>query len=124
MRFIDEIDTLHNLMFIFAFDSKLTEDENSGLKSYQALWMRIQNEIEGERYNRFNDMADLDMLAAQEYDNKVIAEMSRSLADIINEFYSGEKNAVIPLDENTSFTDRLSVPKKVNLMTLGSEMKE
>ena len=28
---IDEIDTLHNIMFIFSFDTKLTEDENAGL---------------------------------------------------------------------------------------------
>jgi len=49
-------------MFIFAFGRKLIDDENSGLKSYQALWMRIQNEVEGERFNYFTDIVDTDKL--------------------------------------------------------------
>lgn len=51
-------------MFVYAFDRGLMDDENAGLKSYQALWMRIQNEIVGERFNRFTDMVDLDRLDA------------------------------------------------------------
>jgi hypothetical protein len=57
---IDEIDTLTNTMFVFAFDKDLLEDEAAGFKSYQALWMRMQNEIESERMNRFADIIDLD----------------------------------------------------------------
>ncbi|MDR2354604.1 MAG: ATP-binding protein [Clostridiales Family XIII bacterium] len=56
---IDEIDTLSHVMFVFAFDRCLMEDEAAGLKSYQALWMRIQNEIESRRFNRFSDIIDL-----------------------------------------------------------------
>jgi archaellum biogenesis ATPase FlaH len=58
---IDEIDTLRHTMFLFAFDSELTQNETAGLKSYQALWMRIQNEIHGKRLNRFADLIDLDL---------------------------------------------------------------
>jgi Cdc6-like AAA superfamily ATPase len=60
---IDEIDTLKNIMFVFAFDRSLIDDDNHGIKSYQALWMRIQNEIEGERFNRFTDIVDMDKLS-------------------------------------------------------------
>lgn len=79
-QLIDDIDSMKNIMFVYAFDRKLMDDENAGLKSYQALWMRIQNEIVGERFNRFADMADLDRLAAQEYTPDVIVAISESIA--------------------------------------------
>ena len=54
--------------------------------------MRIQNEIVGERFNRFSDMVDLDRMAAQEYTPDVIVSISRSLAEL-------QKNTpVSPLD--------------------------
>ncbi len=81
-QLIDDIDSMKNIMFVYAFDRELIDNENAGLKSYQALWMRIQNEIVGERFNRFTDMADLDRLAAQEYSPEVIVAISKSLADL------------------------------------------
>ena len=78
-QLIDDIDSMKNIMFIYAFDRELIDNENAGLKSYQALWMRIQNEIVGERFNRFTDMVDLDRLAAQEYSPEVIVDISKSL---------------------------------------------
>ena len=65
-QLIDEIDSLRNIMFVFGFDRELFDNENAGVKSYQALWMRIQNEIVGERFNRFGDIVDLDRMAAQD----------------------------------------------------------
>lgn len=81
-QLIDDIDSMKNIMFVYAFDRKLMDDENAGLKSYQALWMRIQNEIVGERFNRFADMVDLDRLAAQEYTPEVIVSMSESMVQM------------------------------------------
>lgn len=83
-QLIDDIDSMKNIMFVYAFDRGLTDNENTGIKSYQALWMRIQNEIVGERFNRFSDMVDLDRLAAQEYSPEVIVSISRSIADLQN----------------------------------------
>lgn len=80
-QLIDDIDSMKNIMFVYAFDRALIDDENAGLKSYQALWMRIQNEIVGEKFNRFADMVDMDRLAAQEYTPEVIVSMSRELAE-------------------------------------------
>ncbi|MDR2163655.1 MAG: ATP-binding protein [Clostridiales Family XIII bacterium] len=57
---IDGIDTFSHLMVVFAFDKILLEDESKGLKSYQALWMRVQNEIVSDRINGFADIIDLD----------------------------------------------------------------
>ena len=56
---IDGIDTFSHFMLAFAFGKELMEDELCGFKSYQALWMRIQNEIESERLNRFADIIDM-----------------------------------------------------------------
>lgn len=79
-QLIDDIDSMKNIMFVYAFDRELIDHENAGLKAYQALWMRIQNEIVGERFNRFTDMVDLDLLAAQEYTPDVIISMSESFS--------------------------------------------
>ena len=95
-QLIDDIDSMKNIMFVYAFDRELIDNENAGLKSYQALWMRIQNEIVGERFNRFADMVDLDRLEAQEYTPDVIVSISESLVNL-------QKNApVSPLDVNTA----------------------
>lgn len=80
-QLIDDIDSMRNIMFVYAFDRELLDNENAGVKSYQALWMRIQNEIVGERFNRFADMVDMDRLAAQEYTPDVIVAMSERFAD-------------------------------------------
>lgn len=91
-QLIDDIDSMKNILFLYGFDRELLDNENAGLKSYQALWMRIQNEIVGERFNRFSDMVDLDRLAAQEYTPDVIISISKSLAEL-------QKNIVVsPLD--------------------------
>ncbi|MBQ9189643.1 MAG: hypothetical protein IJ138_09990, partial [Clostridia bacterium] len=42
-QLIDDIDNMRHVMFLFCFDRELLDDENYGVKSYQALWMRIQN---------------------------------------------------------------------------------
>lgn len=81
-QLIDDIDSMKHIMFVYAFDRELIDNENAGIKSYQALWMRIQNEIIGERFNRFTDMVDLDRFAAQEYSPDVIIAISESLANL------------------------------------------
>ncbi len=83
-QLIDDIDSMKNIMFAYAFDRELLDNENAGIKSYQALWMRIQNEIVGERFNRFADMIDMDRLAMQEYTPEVIVAMSESIAKVQN----------------------------------------
>ena len=81
-QLIDDIDSMRNIMFVYAFDRELLDNENAGVKTYQALWMRIQNEIVGERFNRFADMIDMDRLAAQEYTPDVIVAMSERMANV------------------------------------------
>lgn len=123
---IDEIDTLKHTMFVFSFDRALMDDESKGLKSYQALWMRIQNEIEGTRFNRFADIVDLDRLIDEVYTPENILKMSTRLAQMVNRIDEGANpislNAAEELHAKARY-GKVSVPRRVILATLqgGSE---
>ncbi|HAF86496.1 MAG TPA: hypothetical protein DCG32_09105 [Sphaerochaeta sp.] len=82
-QLIDDIDNFRNIMVVFAFGRELLDNDNAGLKSYQALWMRIQNEIIGSRINKFTDIVDLDQVADQVYSPDLLVEMSRRLATVV-----------------------------------------
>jgi len=122
-QLIDDIDNFRNIMFLFAFDKVLLDNENSGIKSYQALWMRIQNEIVGTRMNRFGDILDMDAMALQVYSPHMLVEMSKRLAQVGN---SIEVHAQA-IDEakateivNMARMGGLSIPRLVNQATLAS----
>lgn len=124
-QMVDDIDSLKNIMIVFAFDRELLDQDNAGIKSYQALWMRIQNEILGERFNRFTDIVDLDRLAVQEYTPEVLMEMSRKLALVCREV---GKDATV-VDRETCETlihqakvGGIAIPRLVNRATLGGEV--
>jgi len=114
---IDEIDTLQHIMFVFAFDRRLIDDEIAGLKSYQALWLRIQNEIVSDMFNLFTDIIDLDNLGKRIYSQEAMLEMSERLAVLMTrhnqmakpigyeqagELLDGDKYAAIALPRQIS----------------------
>jgi hypothetical protein len=118
---IDEIDTLRNVFFLFSFDRKLLDDDICGIKSYQALWFRIQNEIQSDRVNRFSNMIDLDRLPV--YDLRSVMEMSARVAEMLNN--AGERpakalseDAARELLSRTGFSET-SLPRRVVLATAG-----
>lgn len=122
-QLIDDIDSMKNIMFIFAFDRELLDHDNAGIKSYQALWMRIQNEIVGERFNRFTDIVDLDRLAAQEFTAEVLMEMSEKLAGVCQ----AAGMDASPISRETcealirqAALGSVSLPRLVNRATLGT----
>lgn len=121
---IDEIDTLKHTMFIFSFDRSLMDDDTRGLKSYQALWMRIQNEIEGTRFNRFADIVDLDHLIDEVYTPENIMKMSTRLAQVINRLEEGATPISLSTAEELHAKSRfgkVSLPRRVVLTTLQEE---
>jgi len=65
---IDEMDALEGFLLIIAAGRELFEDARSGVRSYPALWMRLQNEVHARprlgEANRFADVIDLDQLLA------------------------------------------------------------
>lgn len=115
-QLIDDIDSMRNIMFVYAFDRELIDNENAGIKSYQALWMRIQNEIVGERFNRFTDMVDLDRFAAQEYSPEVIISISESLAELQKSFAAGPLSMEAAEDiVAQSRTGAVGIPKLIQI---------
>jgi len=118
---IDEIDTLKHTMFVFSFDRLLIDDDTKGLKSYQALWMRIQNEIEGTRFNRFADIVDLDRLIDEVYTPESIMKMSTRLTQVINRLDEGATPISLSTAEELHAKSRfgkVSLPRRVILTTL------
>lgn len=122
-QLIDDIDTLSGILFVFAFERSLMDNDRGGLKSYQALWMRIQSEVSSDRFNRFSDIVDLDKLARQEYSPQVAVNMSEKLAAVLSRFDSGAS----PIGEEaaTSMLERLpfgrtALPRQVNAATIGA----
>lgn len=118
---IDEIDTLKNIMFVFSFDHRLIDDDTNGLKSYQALWMRIQNEVESTRFNRFTDIVDLDRLIEEVYTPEILIEMSTRLANVLNRL--GRRAVPITLNiaqelHAKAQYGKVSLPRQVNLSTI------
>lgn len=123
-QLIDDIDSLKNIMFLFAFDRELLDNDNAGIKSYQALWMRIQNEIISQRFNRFADIVDMDRLAAQEYTEDIVLEMSRKLSDAVQK--AGIRAEALDREKAKEILARsrvgaMAVPGLVNRATLGGE---
>lgn len=123
-QLIDDIDSLKNIMFVFAFDRELLDNDKAGIKSYQALWMRIQNEIVSQRFNRFTDIVDMDRLAAQEYTEAVVQEMWEKLArcayrgGIRARAADGEKVKEILAQSKVG---AMGIPGLVNRAALGGE---
>jgi len=118
---IDEIDTLKNTMFVFSFERSLIDNVKAGLKSYQALWMRIQNEIEGARFNRFADIVDLDRLIDEVYTPESLVEMSVRLASVINRLDEGARPINLSTAEELHARARfgkVSLPRQVNRTTV------
>ena len=81
-QLIDDIDSMQYLFFLLSFDRELIDNESCGLKSYQALWMRIQNEVVSKRFNCFADILDLDRYADEAYSAEILCSMSEKLADV------------------------------------------
>lgn len=82
-QLIDDIDNMHYIMFMLCFDRELMDNDSYGMKSYQALWMRIQNEVVSPRFNHFADIIDMDRYADEFYTEDVLYEMSGRLRGML-----------------------------------------
>jgi len=83
---IDDIDNFKNIMFLFGCSKSLIDNEKMGMKSYQALWMRIQNEVWNDKINKFSDIIDMNEVARQVYTPDLLMNMSKHFSkQIINQ---------------------------------------
>lgn len=83
-QLIDDIAGFTGAFFVFAGRPELIHDEKGGFKSYEALWMRIQNEVSGARPNRFTDLLDQDALVKEFF----TPEKCLELQDRLNSVFS------------------------------------
>lgn len=84
-QLIDEIDSMRYLMFIFCMDRELMDNENVGMKTYQALWLRVQNEVVGHRFNAFADILNLDRYEDENWNEGTVTEIARTLTKTLAE---------------------------------------
>lgn len=119
-QLIDEIDSLRHVMFVFAGRRELVDNERTGFKSYQALWLRIQNEVVGNAVNRFAGIIDLDRVERQTFTPNMLVEMSRKLVDTV-----GRNLTAIAINEDRAKDllaqarmGNVSIPLLVNRETL------
>jgi len=60
---VDATELLEYFFVLIAGRPEILSDERRGLKSYEALWMRLQTGlISSEHFNRFADMVDIERL--------------------------------------------------------------
>lgn len=123
---IDDIDSFRYFFLVFGFDRILIDNETNGLKSYQALWLRMQNEIVSSRINLFADLFDLDKINLTLYDKENISEMSKRLASILTS-YDISANVINETEAEKLIKEAkyggVSVPLLVNQTTLKLEKK-
>ena len=123
-QLIDDIDSMRYVLFLFCMDREMAEDESLGIKSYQALWMRMQNEVISPRFNRFADIVDLDRYGDEVYAEDQMMEMSRKLVGILNregidaQPLNREKAAEM---KARAVFGKLGIPYLVNRMTVEGE---
>ena len=103
-QLIDDIDNMQYIMFLFGADRSLMDDENVGMKTYQALWLRVQNEIVSTRFNKFSDILDMDRYAQEFYTEEVLAEMSGKMAKALAD--RGVQAKALEAEEIPELTER------------------
>ena len=120
-QLIDDIDSMRNVLFLLCFNRELMDNENIGMKSYQALWLRIQNEVINTRFNRFADIVDMDRFGEEAYTPEALAEMSERLVE--EAVKEGVSARPLSADQARTLRDRaafgqLGLPYMMNRMTL------
>jgi hypothetical protein len=83
---IDDQESLQGILFMFASRREIISDEQNGIKSYPALWMRIQEEVAPKKsFNPYVDLIDLDRLWMIYGKDKIVSEISDKIFDVVRE---------------------------------------
>lgn len=78
-QLVDDFAGFEGAFFVFAGRTELIHDEKGGFKSYEALWMRIQNEVSGSRPNKFADLFNQDALVKDFFTTETCLELQQKL---------------------------------------------
>lgn len=107
---IDDVDSLERIMFIIAARPELIEDDKNGIRSYDALWLRIQDEIECEQPNKFADLLRLDRIVSPSLTE--LADLATKLLDLRQEL--SPDSDMPPIEASTLAAEALSHPSLVS----------
>jgi len=83
-QLVDDFVGFEGAFFVFAGRPELIQDEKGGFKSYEALWMRIQNEVSGLRPNKFADLFNQDTLIKEFFNAGTCLELQERLNSLFN----------------------------------------
>ncbi len=78
-QLIDDVDEMKSACFLFAADALMLADQTLGLPSYNALWLRIQNEVVTAEFNPFADVIETRRIQAQwtpEHRRELVARLA------------------------------------------------
>ncbi|MCL5057320.1 MAG: ATP-binding protein [Actinobacteria bacterium] len=78
-QLVDDFVEFEGVFFVFAAQPEILHDEKAGFKSYEALWMRVQNEVAGSRVNLFADMVNQDVLVREYFDQAACMELRNKM---------------------------------------------
>lgn len=79
---VDEVDSLKGFLMVLSGRRALLDDDKHGIRSYEALWMRLQNEVRSAKVNRFADLLDLDAVWEQQ-GHAGLVEIAAKLAPLV-----------------------------------------
>lgn len=79
----DDFAGFEGAFFVFSGRTELIHDEKGGFKSYEALWMRIQNEVSGARPNKFADLFSQDLLVKEFFTVETCLELQQRLNEVL-----------------------------------------
>lgn len=83
-QLVDDFAGFEGAFFVFAGRTELIHNEKEGFKSYEALWMRIQNEVSGARPNIFADLVNQDLIVKDFFSTETCLELQQKLNDVFN----------------------------------------
>ena len=73
-QMIDDVDQARHLLLVLGGSVDLIDDKKRGLRTYAALWQRLQDELQSKRFNRFADLILLDKTVYDEPEMYALAE--------------------------------------------------
>ncbi len=82
-QLLDDFAGFEGAFFVFAGRTELLHDEKGGFKSYEALWMRVQNEVAGSRPNKFADLFNQDYLVKELFTAGTCQELQQKLNEVL-----------------------------------------
>jgi len=111
---IDKTEILENFFMILSTEKEMLDDEKRGLKSYEALWMRIQSGIiSHEFFNPYHDLVNMNKLFENLEKDNLIEEVAKKLDDLFRQNGMSPRYKDIPIPQETHPLKRRVMEKSI-----------